>query len=125
MLKLRLQEEYRQRTTANLAMQALSHGGDVISFLVAQGAGEATDILLIDESLCVRCDNCEKACAETHNGTSPPAEGFSRHDPMSLFQPKFWFRTVAAGIAVWLCCQDSPFWRRIRSITSARYSAST
>jgi len=70
MLKLRLQDEYRQRTTANLAMQALSQGGDIISFLVAQGAGEATDILLIDESLCVRCDNCEKACAETHGGTS-------------------------------------------------------
>jgi len=69
-LKLRLQDEYRQRTTANLAMQSLSGGGDIISFLVAQGAGEATDILLIDESLCVRCDNCEKACAETHNGTS-------------------------------------------------------
>ena len=68
-LKLRLQEEYRERTTANLAMQAAG-GGDIISFLVAQGAGEATDILLIDESLCVRCDNCEKACAETHGGTS-------------------------------------------------------
>lgn len=69
-LKLRLQQEYRQRTTANLAMQALPGGGDIISFLVSQGAGEATDILLIDESLCVRCDNCEKACAETHGGTS-------------------------------------------------------
>ena len=70
MLKLRLQAEYRQRTAANLAMQALPSGGDIISFLIAQGAGEATDILLIDESLCVRCDNCEKACAETHGGTS-------------------------------------------------------
>ncbi len=69
-LKMRLQEEYRLRTTANLAMQALPGGGDIISFLVSQGAGEATDILLIDESLCVRCDNCEKACAETHGGTS-------------------------------------------------------
>ncbi|HEX6834545.1 MAG TPA: cyclic nucleotide-binding domain-containing protein [Rudaea sp.] len=69
-LKLRLQSEYRQRTTANLAMAAMPSGGDVISFLIAQGAGEATDILLIDESLCVRCDNCEKACAETHGGTS-------------------------------------------------------
>ena len=27
-------------------------------------------MLLIDESLCVRCDNCEKACADTHEGTS-------------------------------------------------------
>jgi Fe-S-cluster-containing hydrogenase component 2 len=27
-------------------------------------------VLLIDEALCVGCDNCEKACAETHGGTS-------------------------------------------------------
>ena len=69
-LKLRLQKEFKQRTSANLAMQAMPDGGDIISFLMAQGAGEATDILLIDESLCIRCDNCEKACAETHAGTS-------------------------------------------------------
>ncbi len=69
-LRLKLQSEYRQRAAANLAMQAAPEGGDIISFLISQGAGEATDILLIDESLCVRCDNCEKACAETHGGTS-------------------------------------------------------
>lgn len=45
-------------------------GGNLISFLVKEGVGEATDVLLIDESLCVRCDHCEKACAETHGGTS-------------------------------------------------------
>ena len=39
-------------------------------FLVGQGVGEASDVLLIDESLCVRCVNCEKACAETHGGIS-------------------------------------------------------
>ena len=27
-------------------------------------------MLVIDESLCVGCDNCEKACAETHGGVS-------------------------------------------------------
>ena len=44
--------------------------GNMIEFLVAQGIGEATDVLLIDEALCVGCDNCEKACADTHQGTS-------------------------------------------------------
>lgn len=69
-LRLKLQAEYRQRAASNLQMQSQPEGGDVISFLISQGVGEATDILLIDEALCVRCDNCEIACAETHNGTS-------------------------------------------------------
>jgi Fe-S-cluster-containing hydrogenase component 2/CRP-like cAMP-binding protein/thioredoxin reductase len=43
---------------------------EVANFLVAEGLGEATDALLIDESLCVACDNCELACAETHQGIS-------------------------------------------------------
>jgi CRP-like cAMP-binding protein/thioredoxin reductase len=43
---------------------------DVVEFFMRYGLGEATDVLVIDESLCVRCDNCEKACAETHHGVS-------------------------------------------------------
>ena len=39
-------------------------------FLVDNGIGEATDVLLIDEKLCVGCDNCEKACADSHEGLS-------------------------------------------------------
>lgn len=39
-------------------------------FLVENGIGEATDVLLIDETLCVGCDNCEKACADSHEGLS-------------------------------------------------------
>ena len=42
----------------------------VASFLVENGIGEATDVLLIDEHLCVGCDNCEKACADSHEGLS-------------------------------------------------------
>jgi cGMP-dependent protein kinase 2 len=42
----------------------------IAGFLVEQGVGEATDVLLIDENLCVGCDNCEKACADSHEGLS-------------------------------------------------------
>jgi thioredoxin reductase/CRP-like cAMP-binding protein/Fe-S-cluster-containing hydrogenase component 2 len=52
------------------SMQTRPDAGNIIQFLVEQGVGEATDILLIDETLCVACDNCEKACAETHGGVS-------------------------------------------------------
>lgn len=61
-LELNLAERTHVRETAAR--------GDTIEFLMRQGIGEATDVLLIDESLCVRCDNCEKACAETHYGIS-------------------------------------------------------
>jgi cGMP-dependent protein kinase 2 len=42
----------------------------VASFLLENGIGEATDVLLIDENLCVGCDNCERACADSHEGLS-------------------------------------------------------
>ena len=43
---------------------------ETAQFLVDNGIGEATDVLLIDEKLCVGCDNCEKACADSHEGLS-------------------------------------------------------
>jgi len=69
-LRERVQEKVRERLSENLRMEAQPESGDLISFLMQQGLGEATDVLLIDEALCVGCDNCEKACAETHGGTS-------------------------------------------------------
>jgi len=44
--------------------------GGVFSDFLAEGVGEATNILVINESLCTRCNNCESACAETHGGIS-------------------------------------------------------
>ena len=69
-LRERVQEKVKERISENLRMEAQPEAGDVISFLMQQGLGEATDVLLIDEALCIGCDNCEKACAETHGGTS-------------------------------------------------------
>ena len=43
---------------------------ETAQFLIENGIGEATDVLLIDETLCIGCDNCEKACADTHEGLS-------------------------------------------------------
>lgn len=65
-----IEAQYRGRMLQNIETTEQPEAGGVIQFLVEQGLGEATDVLLIDEALCVRCDNCEKACAETHKGTS-------------------------------------------------------
>ena len=44
--------------------------GGLIKFLMDHGVGEATDVLLIDYSQCIRCNNCERACADVHGGIS-------------------------------------------------------
>ncbi|MEO1490532.1 MAG: NAD(P)-binding domain-containing protein [Pseudomonadota bacterium] len=50
------------RTTAN------DQKSRIVDFLMSNGIGEATNAIAIDTKLCVRCDYCEKACAETHDG---------------------------------------------------------
>jgi Fe-S-cluster-containing hydrogenase component 2/CRP-like cAMP-binding protein len=69
-LKSDVEAKFRQRIRQNEQMQKRPEAGSIIEFLIAQGVGEGTDVLLIDESLCIHCDNCEKACAETHGGIS-------------------------------------------------------
>lgn len=69
-LARRVRKIHRSRIASNVEQNVEPERSGVISFLMKQGLGEATDVLLIDESLCVRCDQCEKACASTHGNLS-------------------------------------------------------
>jgi thioredoxin reductase/Fe-S-cluster-containing hydrogenase component 2/CRP-like cAMP-binding protein len=66
----RLQRQVSRHVTDRTLMEVRPEGGALIDFLMANGLGEATDVLVIDEDLCIGCDNCEKACADTHGGVS-------------------------------------------------------
>ena len=72
------------------SMGSVLESAKIIKFLLNQGLGEATNALIIDENLCVNCDNCEKACAETHLGISR----LDRHNGVSF-----------AGLHVPLSCR--------------------
>jgi Fe-S-cluster-containing hydrogenase component 2/thioredoxin reductase/CRP-like cAMP-binding protein len=63
-----LQSSVSHRLTDSARMQVRPEAGSLMNFMMKEGLGEATDVLIIDEALCVGCDNCEKACAETHGG---------------------------------------------------------
>jgi thioredoxin reductase/Fe-S-cluster-containing hydrogenase component 2 len=65
-----LQAEASRHVVSSARLEARPETGSVMDFLMKEGLGEATNVLVIDESLCVGCDNCEKACAETHGGIS-------------------------------------------------------
>ncbi|MFK7856723.1 MAG: cyclic nucleotide-binding domain-containing protein [Granulosicoccus sp.] len=63
-----LQSYVTEQITSNTRMEVRPEAAASMDFLMENGLGEATNTLIIDESLCVGCDNCEKACAETHSG---------------------------------------------------------
>ncbi len=65
-----LQQQASRHAVDNARLQVRPEIGSVVDFLMKEGLGEATNVLVIDEALCIGCNNCEKACAETHGGIS-------------------------------------------------------
>ncbi len=66
-----IEQQVIKRTERNVVMEQSSRReSQLMRFLLGQGVGEASDVLLINETMCIQCNNCETACAETHNGTS-------------------------------------------------------
>jgi len=68
-IRSHIDSRYLERVDLHDSLASGSSSG-LIKFLMEQGVGEATDVLLIDYSLCVHCNNCETACANVHDGTS-------------------------------------------------------
>jgi Fe-S-cluster-containing hydrogenase component 2/CRP-like cAMP-binding protein len=66
----RLKSGLQGALMASTQLSSHPDGGEAIGFLMSEGLGEATNAFVIDESLCIGCDNCERACAETHDGIS-------------------------------------------------------
>jgi Fe-S-cluster-containing dehydrogenase component len=69
-LMKQLQTQRAQQLEQYARMQALPDAGDILAFLMSHGVGEATNFLVIDETLCIGCDQCETACASTHRDVS-------------------------------------------------------
>jgi len=65
-----LQAQLSQKMKKSNSIGSVVEASKTIKFLLDEGLGEATNALIINENLCVNCDNCETACAETHGGIS-------------------------------------------------------
>ena len=66
-----LRKNMMSRMKSNVSQESMTDDKSaVVDFFLSQGLGEGSDVLVIDESLCIQCNNCETACSETHDGVS-------------------------------------------------------
>lgn len=68
--KMRIEELAQLRRVQNVKSEIQHQTGELLDFIMLEGVTDADNILVIDSDLCVGCDNCEKACAATHEGHS-------------------------------------------------------
>jgi len=66
----RMQSLTRAREVENITTQRTDSAGSVLDFIMSQGVTDADNFLMINSDLCIGCDNCEEACAATHQGYS-------------------------------------------------------
>ncbi len=69
-VKERIVSLAEERQVENITETRDERIGELLDFVVSEGITDAENVLLIDSDLCVGCDNCEEACAATHNGNS-------------------------------------------------------
>jgi CRP-like cAMP-binding protein/Fe-S-cluster-containing hydrogenase component 2 len=63
-----MQREMDRRQVEAAVMLEAPNTTAVLTDFITHGVVESTDVLLIDETTCIRCDNCVTACAATHGG---------------------------------------------------------
>lgn len=69
-LREQMQTIVEERLRQNTRVTGNKDTSNLFSFLMGEGLGGSTDVLLIDQNMCVDCNFCESACAATHDGTS-------------------------------------------------------
>ena len=69
-VKFQLEQTLRATVAQAGRTEATTRATAIADFLVSKGVGEATNVFIIDETICTRCGNCEAACAATHGGIS-------------------------------------------------------
>ena len=67
-LRTRIHDLAEKRKLEGLTSDHNRKEGAVLDFMFREGITDASNVLVIDSDLCVACDNCETACAATHNG---------------------------------------------------------
>jgi putative YpdA family bacillithiol system oxidoreductase len=67
-LQQQIEREMGQRHLETAVILGEPDKTTLLTDFIAHGVVESTDVLLIDETKCIRCDNCVTACAATHEG---------------------------------------------------------